>query len=227
MVFSDATGTPLNLKSTRIHIDANAPADTHIDANAPADTHTHSHTHTHNPPPQWDSLATTAPLGTIALSPAQGNLHDISLLYKCANVSNGCGISLQWDHLPSPSTLASPPSGPAASIKTARVPYAQTLERSDVPNHLGHLLVLPAPPCGARSFLRGSALTLATAGVQVVCGLGCGWSVRAFVRVGGRERKREGENERERRRERARESERACVRKREAQTDVRARLQGR
>ena len=123
--------------------------------------------HKNYPLPQWDSLATSSPLATIALPRTQGNLHDISLLYKCTNASNGCGISFHWDHLPTPYGPTFPPS---SSIKTARIPYAQTLQRFDLPNHLGHLLVLPSLPCATRSFLRGSALTLATSGVQVVGG---------------------------------------------------------
>ena len=118
-------------------------------------------------PAQWDSLATSSPFATIALPRTQGNLHDISLLYKCTNASNGCGISFLWDYLPTPSAPTFPPS---SSIKMARIRYTQTLQRYDLPTHLGHLLVLPSLPCATRSFLRGSALTLATAGVQVVGG---------------------------------------------------------
>lgn len=47
-----------------------------------------------------------------------------------------------------------------------RVNVRRVLQREDVPNTLGHLLVMPAAACAGRSLVRGGALTLGTAGVE-------------------------------------------------------------
>lgn len=71
------------------------------------------------------------------------------------------GISLRWDLAP-PAPHQSATGQPSA----ARIPLEHTHLRHDVPNDLGHLLVLPAEPCASRSLVRASGLTLATAGVE-------------------------------------------------------------
>ena len=71
------------------------------------------------------------------------------------------GISLRWALPPLP-----PHHSPTDSPSAARVPLGSVHLRHDVPNDLGHLLVLPAEPCASRSLVRGAGLSLATAGVE-------------------------------------------------------------
>mmetsp|Transcript_4481 Transcript_4481/g.6596 ORF Transcript_4481/g.6596 Transcript_4481/m.6596 type:complete len:923 (+) Transcript_4481:133-2901(+) len=106
---------------------------------------------------QWTSLSSFAPSGTIGLPQVQSNLFDVELVYKCMNTSAGCGVRLLWDEL----------SGAGGSWgEMQRLPFNSSFQRFDVPNDLGHLLVLPAEACASRSYVRGTALTLATAGVD-------------------------------------------------------------
>jgi len=51
---------------------------------------------------QWSSLSAVAPSGTIGLAAADKNIFDVSLLYKCANVSNACGTAVAKSPDPPP-----------------------------------------------------------------------------------------------------------------------------
>ena len=147
-----------------------------------------------------------------------------SCLYCLACVA---GVSLEWDVPPSHASPA------RAGEAGGRVPLERVRLRHDVPNEVGHLLVLPAEPCGSRSLVRGAGLTLASAGLET--------SFRILSRDAyensnidsldpqvplasstlrprarrGRDRPTDREREGERQRQRERESARARARERE------------
>ena len=102
-----------------------------------------------------------APAGTIGLPRAQTGVFDLALLYKCANTSQGCGLTLLWDE-----GEAGTASGAQGRSGMVPVGLSATAQRHDLPSEPGHLMVLPAAACGSRSVAKGVGLSLSTAGVE-------------------------------------------------------------